>query len=43
VLYGNETIAIEVKNSSRWQERDLIGIKAYLGSTKKMPRRNFGL
>lgn len=32
---GNETIAIEVKNSSRWQESDLVGIKAYLSSTKK--------
>lgn len=32
---GNETIAIEVKNSSRWQERDLAGLKAYLGSAKK--------
>lgn len=32
---GSETIAIEVKNSSRWQERDLSGIKAYLGSSKR--------
>lgn len=32
---GDETIAIEVKNSSRWQENDLAGIKAYLGSAKK--------
>jgi predicted AAA+ superfamily ATPase len=32
---GNETIAIEVKNSSRWQERDLTGMRAYLTSAKK--------
>lgn len=32
---GSETIAIEVKNSSRWQERDLTGIKAYLSSSKR--------
>ncbi|MFA5031425.1 MAG: ATP-binding protein [bacterium] len=31
----NETIAIEVKSSSRWHEQDLIGIKAYLHSSKK--------
>ena len=35
VEIGNETIAIEVKNGSRWQERDLIGIKAYLNSSKR--------
>jgi len=27
-------IAIEVKNGSRWQEKDLTGIKAYLSSSK---------
>ena len=27
--------AIEVKSSSQWHERDLVGIKAYLNSTKK--------
>ena len=32
---GAETIAIEVKNGSRWQERDLTGIKAYLASSKR--------
>lgn len=32
---GNETIAIEVKNSSRWQGRDLAGMKAYLSSAKR--------
>lgn len=32
---GSETIAIEVKNGSRWQERDLTGIKAYLSSSKR--------
>ena len=31
---GNETIAVEVKNGSRWHERDLSGIKAYLESSK---------
>src|SRR3989338_256571 len=35
VEIGSETIAIEVKNSSRWQERDLTGIKAYLSSSKR--------
>mgnify|MGYP003876568147 FL=1 len=34
VEIGSETIAIEVKNGSRWQERDLTGIKAYLSSSK---------
>lgn len=34
VEIGSETIAIEVKNGSRWQERDLAGIKAYLSSSK---------
>jgi len=34
VEIGAETIAIEVKNGSRWQERDLTGIKAYLSSSK---------
>lgn len=32
---GSETIAIEVKNGSRWQERDLAGLKAYLNSDKR--------
>lgn len=32
---NNETIAIEVKSGSRWEERDLTGIKAYLQSSKK--------
>ena len=32
---GSETIAIEVENGSRWQERDLTGIKAYLSSSKR--------
>ena len=27
------TIAVEVKNSSRWQEKDLSGLKAFLAST----------
>lgn len=31
---GNETIAVEVKSSTRWQEKDLIGLKAYLNSSK---------
>ena len=31
---SNETIAIEVKNSSRWTENDLIGLKAYLNNSK---------
>ena len=31
---GNKTIAVEVKTGSRWQERDLLGLKAYLSSTK---------
>lgn len=35
VEIGTETIAIEVKNGSRWQERDLTGIKAYLSSSKR--------
>lgn len=35
VEIGSETIAIEVKNSSHWQESDLIGLKAYLNSTKE--------
>ncbi len=35
VEIGTQTIAIEVKNGSRWQERDLSGIKAYLNSDKK--------
>jgi len=35
VEIGSETIAIEVKNGSRWQERDLTGIKAYLSSSKR--------
>lgn len=32
---GKETIAIEVKSSNRFQERDLIGLKAFLNSSKK--------
>jgi len=32
---GMETIAIEVKSSSHWHERDLAGIKAYLAGTRK--------
>jgi len=32
---GRNTIAIEVKNGSRWQEKDLVGIKAYLNSAKE--------
>lgn len=35
VEIGSESIAIEVKNGRRWQERDLTGIKAYLNSTKR--------
>jgi predicted AAA+ superfamily ATPase len=35
VEIGSETIAIEVKNGSRWQERDLVGMKAYLNSSKR--------
>ena len=31
---GREIIAIEVKNSSHWQEGDLAGIKAFLDSSK---------
>lgn len=31
---GRATIAIEVKHGTRWQERDLAGIKAYLESAK---------
>lgn len=31
---GNETFAIEVKNSSRWTENDLTGLKAYLNNSK---------
>ena len=31
---GRETIAIEVKYGSRWQESDLAGLKAYIDSAK---------
>lgn len=31
---GKETVAFEVKSSSRWQEKDLVGLKAYLNSSK---------
>lgn len=31
---GRSTYAIEVKNSSRWHENDLIGLKAFIGSAK---------
>jgi len=31
---GRDTIAIEVKNSSRWRENDLVGLKAFLNSTR---------
>jgi len=34
VEIGRETIAIEVKHGTRWHERDLAGIKAYLESVK---------
>ena len=30
---GNEIIAIEVKNSSRWEEKDLTGIKSFLATS----------
>ncbi|MFH1230853.1 MAG: ATP-binding protein [Planctomycetota bacterium] len=32
---GSETIAIEVKAGSRWQERDLTGLKAFLNTSRK--------
>jgi len=32
---GNETIAIEVKSSSRWKEPDLIGIKTFLNTSRR--------
>ncbi|OIO02784.1 hypothetical protein COY52_12030 [Candidatus Desantisbacteria bacterium CG_4_10_14_0_8_um_filter_48_22] len=32
---GNETIAIEIKNSSRWAESDLTGLRAYLNSARE--------
>jgi len=32
---AGKTVAIEVKNSSRWQRDDLTGIQAYLASDKK--------
>ncbi|MDP2922609.1 MAG: ATP-binding protein [Candidatus Omnitrophota bacterium] len=35
VEIGSETIAIEVKSGSRFKERDLTGIKAYLSSSKR--------
>lgn len=31
---GNKTIAIEIKSGSRWQEKDLNGLKAFLASAK---------
>ena len=34
IEYGHETIAIEVKNSTRWKERDLVGIKAFMETSK---------
>ena len=34
VEIGRESLAIEVKYGSRWQERDLAGIKAYLETAK---------
>ena len=32
---GGQTLAIEVKNSTRWQKNDLVGIQAYLTNNKK--------
>jgi hypothetical protein len=32
---GNETIAIEVKAGSRWQERDLTGLKTFMDTSRK--------
>ncbi len=32
---GREVIAIEVKAASRWQEKDLAGLKAFLKYTPK--------
>ena len=34
VEIGRETIAIEVKHGTRWHEKDLAGLKAYLESAK---------
>lgn len=31
---NQETVAIEIKNSTRWEERDLAGIKAYLKNAR---------
>ncbi len=31
---NQETVAIEIKNSTRWNERDLAGIKAYLKNAR---------
>jgi predicted AAA+ superfamily ATPase len=31
---GRRTIAIEVKSGSRWKEKDLQGLKAYLSGNK---------
>ncbi len=33
IEYGNKCIAIEVKAASRWEERDLAGLKAFLSTT----------
>jgi len=32
---GRETLAIEIKSASRWDERDLAGLKAFLDKTKQ--------
>lgn len=37
---GNEIIAIEVKNSSRWEEKDLTGMKSFLATS---PARSTGI
>jgi predicted AAA+ superfamily ATPase len=31
---GRETLAVEVKAASRWNDRDLAGLKAFLEQTK---------
>jgi len=35
IEFSGDTIAIEVKNSTRWREQDLTGLKAYLSSSRK--------
>jgi predicted AAA+ superfamily ATPase len=35
IEFNGDTIAIEVKNSTRWREQDLTGLKAYLSSNPK--------